>query len=269
MVSGSEHAAISGDGTLTAGKTSLDRTVVIRASYAEGGVTKSDDWQLTVTAGPPAIPTELSATSGTETRAVRLTWAAVTGAESYSVYRSATSFPGNALYLGISESGKYSDSDAVPGVDYWYFVKAKNSSGASDFSAGASGWRALAAPGNVSAGDGASVDFVKVTWDAVEGASCYRVFRAESFDGDSTPLTGWISATEFTDSTAEPGTVYWYSVEAAVDSTGNRPSAAGIPDDGFRAVPVVPSAIRAMSQLSKRAREPTAFVLSPTSPQHL
>ncbi len=243
VVSGSEHAAISGDGTLTAGKTSLDRTVVIRASYAEGGVTKSDDWQLTVTAGPPAIPTELSATSGTETRAVRLTWAAVTGAESYSVYRSATSSPGNALYLGISESAKYSDSDAVPGVDYWYFVKAKNSSGTSGFSEGARGWRALAAPGNVSAGDGASVDFVKVTWDAVEGASCYRVFRADSFDGAATPLTGWISATEFTDSTAEPGTVYWYSVVAATDSAGTRPSAAGIPDDGFRAVPVIPAAI--------------------------
>ncbi len=240
---GKTFASVSAGGLVKALDVSEQQRVVVKAVYAEDGVEKEDTWGFYVTVAAPASPANVSASQGAESSCVRVNWTAPAGATEYAVYRATVNSSANAQYIDRVTVPKYNDTTATPGIDYWYFVKAKNSSGTSGFSEGARGWRGLAAPGNVSAGDGASVDFVTVTWDAVEGASCYRVFRAESFDGDSTPLTGWISATEFADSTAEPGTVYWYSVEAAVDSTGNRPSAAGIPDDGFRAVPVVPAAI--------------------------
>ena len=240
---GKTFASVSAGGLVKALDVSEQQRVVVKAVYAEDGVEKEDTWGFYVTVAAPASPANVSASQGAESSCVRVNWTAPAGATEYAVYRATVNNAANAQYIDRVTVPKYNDTTATPGVDYWYFIKAKNSSGASGFSAGVQGWRALAAPCNVSASDGASVDFVKVTWDAVEGASCYRVFRAESFDGAATPLTGWISATEFADSTAEPGTVYWYSVVAATDSAGTRPSAAGIPDDGFRAVPVVPSAI--------------------------
>ena len=245
LTTGQGYATISSSGMLTGKDVAVPepQTIMVQAIYTEDGVSATNRFGFAMVATAPDAPVRLSASQGAESSCVRVNWTAPAGATEYAVYRAAVNSSANVQYIDRVTVPKYNDTTATPGVDYWYFVKAKNSSGSSGFSEGARGWRAIAAPANVSASDGASVDFVKVTWDAVEGAACYRVFRAESFDGDATPLTGWISATEFTDTTAEPGAVYWYSVEAAVDSTGNRPSAAGIPDDGFRAVPVVPSAI--------------------------
>lgn len=243
VVSGSAYATIAADGTLTASETSVDRTVVIRVSYAEGGVTKTSDWALTVTAGPPPAPTGLSATQGTETRAVRISWDAVSGAENYAIYRSATSSIANALYLGVTDAVKFSDTTAVPGKDYWYFVKARNSSGIGPLSSGTTGWRSLVAPADAVASDGTSLDGVSVSWSSVEGAAAYKVWRSDDFDGDPEPISAWLDETAFFDNTAEPGAVHWYSVAAAVDSQGSRPSERSIPDDGFRAVPVVPASL--------------------------
>ena len=243
IADGSDYAAITSDGTLTAAETVVDRQVVIRAAYGENGIEKTCDWSLVVTAGPPPAPTGLVATQGTEARAIRLSWSAASGADAYAVYRSATDSSANAVYLGVAEAAKYSDTAAVPGKDYWYFVKARNSSGTSPLSSGASGWRALSAPVNFTAADGTSFDGVSVSWEAVEGASFHRVFRADSFDADPEPISDWIDGTAFFDDTAEPGVVHWYSVAAAVDSMGSRPSERSIPDDGFRAAPVVPASL--------------------------
>ena len=243
VVSGGDVASIAPDGTLAAGETATDRTVAIRAAYAEKGVEKTADWTLTVTAAPPPAPADLSATQGTETRAVRLSWTALPGVESYAVYRGETSSPSNAVHLGKAEAAKFSDTGALPGRDYWYFVKARNGSGTGPFSEGASGWRALEAPGGTEAADGTSTGAVRVTWAVVDGAAFYRVWGADSFDGDAVPVSGWLAATEWSDESTAPGEVRWYSVSAAPDASSARESARGIPDDGWRAVPVTPESL--------------------------
>ena len=243
LPSGSDYASINAAGTLAAYDTTTGRSVVICATYAEDGVTKTAEMAVVITAAPPSAPTGLTATQGEETRAVRLSWAAVPGAENYSVYRGMTAATANAQYLGVAEGNKYSDTTAVPGRDYWYFVKARNGSGTGPFSDGANGWRALSAPADIAASDGASEASVAVSWSPVEGAAAYMVWRSEGFDAEPTALSGWLSATEFADATAVPGTDYWYSVSAATDATGLRPSERGVPDDGFRAIPVVPEAL--------------------------
>lgn len=236
--SSSSTAASVSQGKVTAKPVDAQTMVAITAGYTEDGVTKSDSWGLYVTVGKPGAPTGVSATQGTESSCVRVSWTAPSGATSYTVYRGSTSSSANAGYLGAVTTTRYSDTTAKPGVRYYYFVKAKNDSGAGSFSAGAQGWRALAAPTDLTASDGTSLDGVNLRWNEVEGAKCYRVYRASSSGGSKKALGSWQSGRTYTDTTATAGTTYYYFVTAATDSSGTMESDFSIFDDGYRGVPV-------------------------------
>ncbi len=243
IASGSAYASVSSTGLVTAKSVTQQQTVKVHADYTEGGVTKSDDWSFYVTVLPPEPPTDLIASQGTDAACVRVTWTASAGASSYAVYRGTTVSSSNAQYLQEVTVAKFNDTEAESGVNYYYFVKAKNASGTSSFSAGALGWRALSAPANVVASDGTSLAQVDVTWSEVKGAKYYRVYRADEMDGAPTALGSWQTGTAYADTTAVPGRVYFYTVKAAIDSRGNRASAESIFDDGFVGVPVTLDAI--------------------------
>lgn len=59
----------------------------------------------------------------------------------------------------------------------------------------------------------------KVSWEAVEGADLYRVYRATSKSGSYTRVKS-TSSLSFTDTTAEAGTNYYYKVKAANKESG-------------------------------------------------
>ena len=60
-----------------------------------------------------------------------------------------------------------------------------------------------AAPGTVSATDGTVASGVLVSWPAVTGVDEYQVFRSTSAnDTNPTALSGWITETEYADTTA-------------------------------------------------------------------
>ena len=236
--SSSSTAASVSQGRVTAKPVDSQTTVKITAGYTEGGVAKSAEWGMYVTVGKPGVPTGVSATQGTEPSCVRVSWTAPSGAPSYTVYRGSTSSSANASYQGTVTTTRYSDTAAKPGVKYYYFVKAKNDSGTGDFSVGAQGWRALAAPTDVTASDGTSLDGVNIRWNEVEGAKYYRVYRASSYSGSKKALGGWQSGRTYTDETATAGTTYYYFVTAATDSSGTMESDYSIFDDGYRGVPV-------------------------------
>ena len=236
--SSSSTAASVSQGKVTAKPVDAQTTVTIKAGYTEGGVTTFDSWGMYVTVGKPGAPTGVSATRGTDASCVRVTWTAPSGASSYTVYRGSTSSSANASYLGAVTTTRYSDTTAKPGVKYYYFVKAKNDSGTGAFSAGAQGWRALAAPTDVTASDGTSLDGVNIRWNEVEGAKFYRVYRANSYSGSKTALGSWQSGRTYTDETATAGTTYYYFVTAATDSSGTMESDYSIFDDGYKGVPV-------------------------------
>ena len=71
---------------------------------------------------------------------------------------------------------------------------------------------AMAAP-NVTATSSASSGKPKLTWDAVEGASCYAVYRSGSKYG-SYSCIGSTSDTTYTDVSAKAGKKYYYKVES-------------------------------------------------------
>ena len=64
------------------------------------------------------------------------------------------------------------------------------------------------APASISATDGTYHQHVYIDWPAVAGATQYQVYR------DGGDLSGWITATEYYDTTATPGPVYFYKVRA-------------------------------------------------------
>src|SRR4029077_10247351 len=119
-----------------------------------------------------------AASDGTSTTSVTVTWTAVSGATSYTVYRSTTAgTQGSAI--GTPTTASFVDTTPTPGLIYYYSVTASNSAGTSGVSAQNSGYAALSPPGvptNVAASDGTSTTSVTVTWTAVSGATSYTVY---------------------------------------------------------------------------------------------
>ena len=183
---------------------------------------------------PPGVPTNVAASDGTSTTSVSVTWTAVTGATSYTVYRS-TSAGTQGSALGSPTAPSFVDSTVTPGTTYYYGVTATNSGGTSALSAQNSGFAAVAPPGvptNVAASDGTSTTSVSVTWTAVTGATSYTVYRSTSAGTQGSAL-GSPTAPSFVDSTVTPGTTYYYGVTA---TNGGGTSALSAQNSGFAAV---------------------------------
>ncbi len=124
---GSNYAGQLGDGTLTAAHGPVQ---------VGGGLDQV--W---------SAPTGLTASQGTVSCAVRLNWNPVVGAAGYEVWRSTTdTITGASLIAGNVPSPIFGDFTAEGGVSYFYWIRAVNLAGTSDFSVSGSGAIALIAP---------------------------------------------------------------------------------------------------------------------------
>ena len=150
-----------------------------------------------------------------------LTWNAVEGATSYRIYRSTSRGSGYSL-LGTVTATSYTNTGAKAGTTYYYRVKAVNDAGLSPYSNVVSGkvksvTPKLSAP-VVKIGHSASSGKPMLTWNAVSGATSYKVYRATSQNGTYS-LLGTVTATSYTNTGAKAGTTYYYKVKA-VNSAG-------------------------------------------------
>lgn len=242
LASGGDWATIGGTGLLKAKTVTANCSATIRASFTADGVTKTADFAVTIAAGAPAVPTNVAATTN-NTRSVTVTWSASEGAAEYAVYRGDVNDSGKAEFKYNATATKYSDTTAVPGEEYWYFVKAKNGSGtdvkSSGFSAGAKGIRLLQAPSDVTATTELT-DRIEVAWGAVEGGVCYRVARSTAPGGHKTWLGNWQEARRFTDRTCGADTAYYYYVSVAKDASGRMAAEGEVYAEGRMPAPVVP-----------------------------
>ena len=98
---------------------------------------------VNLTVPVPAVPTNVTATKGTVSDRVHITWTIPTGATGFEVYRSTTNNSSTAVKITTTDAtgSFFDDLTAVSGTTYFYWVKAKNSSGTSGFSVVASGYR--------------------------------------------------------------------------------------------------------------------------------
>jgi len=96
------------------------------------------------------------------------------------------------------------------------------------FSAGSN---VIASPSEVRASDGEFADRVRVSWNAVPGASAYQVFRSQQNDSSGAAQIASVSAGPFDDFSAPAGTTHYYWVRAL---SGEQSSAFSAGDGGFR-----------------------------------
>ena len=92
----------------------------------------------------------------------------------------------------------------------------------------------LAAPAGVSASGGTYSDKVRVTWNAVSGATHYRVYYSTSTAGAKTALGSWQTATTYDDASVAAEVTRYYWVQAAKDSSGTGATGYSAYDAGWR-----------------------------------
>lgn len=173
---------------------------------------------------PPSTPSGVSASDGTFTDKVRVSWSAVTDTTYYQVFRSAANISDDAVLLSSPTSSPFDDTSAVAGTTYWYFVKACNVAGCSSFSSGDAGYRAaLPVPGNFSKTSPANTATglstrVTLRWEASSDATAYYYCYDTTNDG---ACAKWISNRTSTSKTLnlKRNTTYYWQVRA-VNSVG-------------------------------------------------
>ncbi len=147
---------------------------------------------------------------------VKVTWGAITGAESYIVYRKAYVNKQWTEWqqIGTSESNSYIDSTAVSGVKYKYTIHAVNGGSLSARKATSTLLHVATPTATVKATEKA----INVSWGQVGGATKYVVYRqvlgADGKWSASTKIASLKGVLEFTDTTAEAGNTYRYKVVA-------------------------------------------------------
>ncbi|ADY57262.1 cell wall binding repeat 2-containing protein [Syntrophobotulus glycolicus DSM 8271] len=159
-------------------------------------------------------PDDLKATAKGSAQ-IKLTWEKVDDATSYYVYRSISS---NGTYskIGSIKGTSYTDDeDLDPGKKYYYKVRAHSSAGTSAYSdkvyATTDKNGGADAPENLKA-ESKSASQIKLTWDEVDDADVYYVYRALSSSGTYSKITT-VSSTSYTDSSLSAGTTYYYKVQ--------------------------------------------------------
>ncbi len=223
------------------GSVTIPRSVTDIGGYAFGscrsladvyyGGTETDWTKITIGNGngnltsatlhcAPAAPVVRIGNSATSGKPV-LTWNAVYGATSYRIYRSTSKGSGYSL-LGTTTATSYTNTGAKAGTTYYYRVKACNDAGLSPYSNIVSGQVKTVTPKPaapvVKIGNSASSGKPMLTWNAVSGATSYKVYRATSQKGTYS-LLGTVTATSYTNTGAKAGTTYYYKVKA-VNSAG-------------------------------------------------
>lgn len=153
---------------------------------------------------------------------VKLTWNAIDGAKSYKIFRK--EFNGSTWSAWTSPASgvtgtSYIDKTAKLGSTYIYAVSAVNASQTSSFTQCSTFKHSVVPVVTVSnSGNG-----IKVTWNAINGAASYKVFR-RAYNESTKTWGGWsklkegYTSTSYNDTLGNLGVTYSYTV-VAVNST--------------------------------------------------
>lgn len=180
---------------------------------------------------PPDTPENVSASDGEYTNKIVITWDSTRKTNGYKIYRSTTKYS-EYEEIATTPNTSYEDSSVTDLEIYYYKVKSYNELGESDYSDDDSGFlqEALDTPTNLSASKGTYRDKIRITWNSVNGADGYRVYRSnQQYEGYE--YLGMSSA-DFYDDKPITTNVYYYKVNAYSD---NGYSDYSNSDDGYRA----------------------------------
>ena len=222
------------DSTVKAG---VSYTYTVRGRGGDGVLSRHYDG-VGVTAGIPANVTLVSAT--VEGTGITVTWQKAANAQTYTVYRKT---PGAKKWTAIGKAIKgtqYRDAAVTPGTTYAYTVRGVASDGRS-LSPSYDGKGVSATvnktPANVTlTAARAGADGITVTWCAANGAASYTVYRRIG-TAKWTIIANGVTETSYTDSKAQAGVAYDYTVRGRAASGTLSPGfdrtgvSSGIPAD--------------------------------------
>ena len=165
-------------------------------------------WNVNVTLDNVVLGEFINISSG-----VRINWKAVANAKTYQVYRKTPE--GKWTLLTNKETGTtYTDTTAESGKTYYYTVRALNGDMRSPSYDGNKKIICIRTLGNVELGEFKNTsDGVQINWKAVANAKTYQIYR-KTPEGKWTTLTNKETGTTYTDTTAENGKTYYYTVRA-------------------------------------------------------
>lgn len=146
----------------------------------------------------------------------KLTWDAVADADKYWIYRSTDGK--NFKCYDTTTKTSYINSGAAFNTIYCYKVKAVKVVNGRNVVSGSGSAKsvitALAKPSvSITTSDGKPY----ISWDAVDGATGYYVFR--STDGKNYSVLGYTTRTNYTNAASNAGTTYYYKVKADNSNT--------------------------------------------------
>jgi fibronectin type 3 domain-containing protein len=189
----------------------------IASANGIGTGTQSEAAAAASTKAPSAAPTGLSADGTKYAQSVYVSWEAVARAAHYCLYRAEGAGGEYALVANVSGLS-HTDGGLARGTDYYYQVSAANGAG--------EGPRAepvyaaipqLAAPSGLSAA-AASKTSIRVSWNAVAGATGYTLYRAASSSGAYSALAT-VAGTSYTHTGLSAGAEQYYKA-SATDGSG-------------------------------------------------
>ena len=163
----------------------------------------------------PATPSELSVVSVSEQSesAILVTWSAVSGATSYKLYRSTSRDGEYSLVAGNIFALRYRDNGLNPNTEYFYQLEACNSGGCSRRSTEVSVATRVSPPVLIVSAQSDSE--IEATWDPVDGATSYNLYRATNKGGRYSPVESDISVFFHLDNRGlSAGVTYYYQLEA-------------------------------------------------------
>jgi len=215
-----------------------------------------------------SVPEQLIVSQGMYSGIVKLHWTDVPYASSYRIERAVVVPDSNGNYITPEDSDfsvlekyvfntNFNDhiltdpkTDSDYSNHYYYRVSAENIAKgyeSSDFTTIGEGWL-LAPPKNISAWKGKSTDSIQVSWDKVEKATGYQIYRSEKSNGRGMELLDTVKANQNiylnTLEQSERGVDFYYKVVAVLsDSSLSAPTELTLGYSKMEGVPDAPATV--------------------------
>jgi len=200
------------------------RIAIIDADDIEGP--QSTNYGYTTTQSGPTI-NGFNAAALSES-SIKVTWNAIAGAARYRVYRTTgSSYSGGGSPVGYIDapSTEFTDTGLAPSTTYYYRIAIISGNGDEGPQSNNYDYATTQSGPTIS---GLSVtalseSSIRVIWNAVAGATRYRVYRATSSTSAAGVAVGYadVPSTEFTDTGLAPGTTYYYRI-AIINGNGDE-----------------------------------------------
>lgn len=166
--------------------------------------------------GSPPAPTTINASRGTFPDRIEVSWSEVAVGLTYTLERSTSpSFTPISIIATEFADTVYNDTAIDAGRTYYYRVRVDNGVLGGIPSRVVSGFASVPGVSTLTASDGAFADRIEISWNAVEGATSYALYRSPTTDRtEATRIANELDTTSYTDLGLSSGATFTYWVIA-------------------------------------------------------